>query len=233
MSEQNVPVEPRPLTAARQWLNRNAAMVLVLCVAAMGLSVVILRAAQKPDYATPTHEWFYDSVTGELVAQPVGTIPLTDTGGNELWRAHVYACGDCEGETFIGYYTRYTTEARERMERFRRARQRWVQADREDRHANELSEGEGNETRDLDGRRFEGGPRRGDGFPGGGRMYGGRFGDDGDFDEMDGMMQGLEFSTDGITWTRTSYEGLDEVHVELESRCPGHNLRQCLPPRAD
>ena len=228
MSKTTLPDEPKALNAARQWVNRNAAMMLVLCVAAMGLSVMILRAAQSPGNLAPTHEWFFDSVTGELIAQPVGTIPLANEGGNELWRAHVYACGDCDGETFVGYYTRYTAEARQRMERFREARQRWAETRDPERDADQRPFDDGG-ARSGDRRRLGPGPSRGGGGDG---TFGGRFGGYGGYDDdEDGGMRSLEFSTDGITWTPASYERLDDLQAEFESRCPQHDLRQCVPPR--
>lgn len=219
--------EPMKLTSARQWLNRNSAIVLVLCVAAMGLSVMILRAAQAPDYSPPSHEWYFDSVTGELLAMPVGTIPMAGSEGNDLWRAHVYACGDCDGQPFTAYYTRWSAEARQRMQRMREAREQWMQSARERQRAGS-DDREERPFRDGPPRRFGPGPGPGPGGESDGDFSGRTF--DG-YGYEEGMMRGLEYSTDGVTWTAASFDRLDELQEELTARCPGDDLRPCVPPR--
>jgi hypothetical protein len=108
------------LSHARRWVNSNPAQVLVLCIACVLVLMTVLTVQRPASKQLPTHEWFYDSATGQLVPEPSGTLPPVKVGEGELWRAQVYSCGGCE-DAFIGYFEKLTPEAKRQLEQLNAA----------------------------------------------------------------------------------------------------------------
>jgi hypothetical protein len=53
--------------------------------------------------------YYYDVSSGELVPHKTDSMPpVTLPSGNQGVLAHVFACGDCGSEQFVGYLQKYT-----------------------------------------------------------------------------------------------------------------------------
>lgn len=102
---------------ARRWMNDNAGTVVVGCVAMLAVSLQVLswHLASTAGRSRPTHAWYYDSTNRQIVTRPVDLPPTLIEEGRELWRLHVFACGDCSQEP-MEYYERCAPEHRERYE---------------------------------------------------------------------------------------------------------------------
>lgn len=61
-----------------------------------------------------TNKWYYDLQSHQLVSvgPDIGRPPVTLPSGGEAVEAHVFACGSCESETFIGHLERWSDEAK-------------------------------------------------------------------------------------------------------------------------
>ena len=119
----NTEHEAAKVERARRWIKANPAQVLVMCVGCIVVLMMVL-GSQRPSSPRPaTHEWLYDTVTGELVAGPLGSLPPIKAGEGELWLARVYSCGGCE-DSFIAYFEKMTPQARQRSEQLRAAAER-------------------------------------------------------------------------------------------------------------
>ncbi len=82
-----------------------------VCIAIVAfIAVALLLRAQSSNPASAGQRFYYDVTSGELVGfkadQPLP--PVTLPSGNQGVLAHVFACGDCSSEQFIGYLEQYT-----------------------------------------------------------------------------------------------------------------------------
>lgn len=107
----------------REWMNENSALVTVAAVALLvvSLAIVVMQGGGGPQASGDAY--YYDTVTEEVFeGEASGTPPIESPDGNEAVRAHFYTCGECsEEERFLGYYERYTEEAKEVLERSKNA----------------------------------------------------------------------------------------------------------------
>ena len=88
-----------------------------MAVLAIGMVLIVTRGGSGlPTGDEPTY--FYDVETGELfIASGNQVPPIQSPAGNEAVRANVYTCGACtEEERFVGYYEKYTPEAKKTLE---------------------------------------------------------------------------------------------------------------------
>ncbi len=104
----------------RAWMNENQNLVAVIAVVIMVLALFFIFY-QCQGRTTPTgsgNAYYYDVATGETFTDEATLIPpITSPAGNEAVRAHYYTCGDCgEDERFVGYFEKYTPEAKQRIE---------------------------------------------------------------------------------------------------------------------
>ena len=116
MSNSDTHTRTAHLDSTRRWINANPSIAMVACIACMLVLMAVVhseQAATTPTY--PTHEWYYDTVTGELVPERLGSLPPVPAGDGELWRARVFTCGGC-AESFVGYYEKLTPEAKRRLD---------------------------------------------------------------------------------------------------------------------
>ena len=109
------------LLAARRWANDNAAVVLLACVVLLAVSLNRLsnHAANRRGPTRPTHTWYYDTTTEQIVTRPMGLLPTLIEDGRELWLVHVFGCGDCSQEP-MEYYERCAPQHRERFQTLHR-----------------------------------------------------------------------------------------------------------------
>ena len=109
------------LLAARRWANDNAAVVLLACVVILALAANRLsnHAAARSPRTPPTHAWYYDTATKQIVTRPTTGMPTLMENGRELWLTRVFACGDCSQEP-MEYYERCDPERRERWQELQR-----------------------------------------------------------------------------------------------------------------
>ena len=105
------------LDLARRWVNDNAATVATGCVAVLAVSLHVLswHATSRQAPVRPTHAWYYDSTTKQIVTRPLGMPPTLVEEGRELWRLHVFACADCS-DAPLEYYERCAPERRDRFQ---------------------------------------------------------------------------------------------------------------------
>jgi hypothetical protein len=84
----------------------NKQVVLIIAVIVLlGAGLMMVRG--KGEAGATAARWYYDLDTGELVAHATfERSPVTLPDGHSAVLAHVYGCGDCEGETFLVYVER-------------------------------------------------------------------------------------------------------------------------------
>lgn len=111
----NIENETQKIESARRWINGNPAQVMVVCVGCVLLLMTVLRSQQTSTPNPPTHQWFYDTVTGQLVPERYGAIPPLAAGEGEMWLARVYACGDC-ADSFIAWFEKMAPKAKRRLD---------------------------------------------------------------------------------------------------------------------
>lgn len=108
----------------REWMQGNqtivagaAGVLLLICLIAIIMQIAPTGSSVK----TPNSAYFYDVVTGKVFQAPFDAVPpITSPDGNEAVRAHFYSCGDCnESDRFVGYYEKYTPQAKEVVEKAR------------------------------------------------------------------------------------------------------------------
>lgn len=105
----------------RRWINQHGALVVVGCVGMLLASWAILphnETRREP----PKLVYYLDPATQMLIAGPAMVIPPLEIDGKEAVRVHVFACDDC-GEQFIGYYEKFSPEAKKRLEEISRIMQ--------------------------------------------------------------------------------------------------------------
>ena len=113
-----------PSRGVRGWLNDNATAAAVGALAVLVVAMFLLaqhQKSQRPIRNGPPMGHYYDMVTHEYFVDDATKIPpIKSPSGNDAVRARFYACGGCEGETFLGYYERYTKEAKQKLEEAQR-----------------------------------------------------------------------------------------------------------------
>jgi len=103
----------------RDWVNNNSAAVTVgaVVVLIISLGVIISNSGGRSTNIAPGEAWYYDTVTKEYFTGEATHIPPIDHNGNEAVRAHFFTCGQCTEEArFIGYFEKYTAEAKSKIE---------------------------------------------------------------------------------------------------------------------
>ncbi len=82
------------------------ASICLLVIAGLVMVIQLVAGGKKP--CMTMEYWYYDLQSGELVAHDTGDRPpVTLPSGNQGALAHVYGCGGCTGETFLGYIEQY------------------------------------------------------------------------------------------------------------------------------
>lgn len=108
----------------REWMNENSAIVTVGAVVLLvvALTIVVMQGIGGGP-ATPDQAWFMDTETGEYFAADIEQIPpIQSPEGNPAVKVHFFSCGACnEEERFVGYYEKYTEEAKQAMQQARNA----------------------------------------------------------------------------------------------------------------
>ncbi|MHB1158057.1 MAG: hypothetical protein ACYC26_14620 [Phycisphaerales bacterium] len=69
--------------------------------------------------------WYYDTKTGEYFKSAADQFPpITSAKGNPAVRAHFFSCGSCDQakERFVGFYDKYTADAKAKLEAARNAK---------------------------------------------------------------------------------------------------------------
>jgi hypothetical protein len=110
---------------ARDWVNRNSAVVTVASVAVLVVSLaVIIKQNSTPGPPPPGDAYFYDVVTKTYFTDKATKIaPIQSDKGNEAIRAHFFTCNECTdaldtegGQRFLGYYEKYALDVKEKIE---------------------------------------------------------------------------------------------------------------------
>lgn len=113
------------IDSARDWINRNSAIVTVASVALLVISLaVIISQNSRPGPPPPGEAYFYDTVTKTYFTDKATLIPpITSEAGNEAIRAHFFTCGECTdaleadgGQRFLGYYEKYAPDVKAKIE---------------------------------------------------------------------------------------------------------------------
>lgn len=89
----------------------SGVVALIAMVGLMGIGLSSLPGC-KGSRKGPAPRWYYDVQTGEQV--PFSSSlrpPVTLENGHQAVRAHVYGCGNCDGDTFISYVERFAPDA--------------------------------------------------------------------------------------------------------------------------
>ena len=94
--------------------------VIVVCFT-VALVVVGMQMVGEDPGGTPDINWYwyYDLQTKELFRGEVGNRkapPIPAPSGGDGVRAHVYGCGNCDGDTWIGHLEKYGPEAKAHWE---------------------------------------------------------------------------------------------------------------------
>lgn len=107
------------IDSARDWVNRNSAIVTVASVALLVVSLaVIISSNSTPTAPPPGEAYFYDVQSKEYFTDKATKIPpIKSSAGNEAIRAHFFTCGECTDEAkFLGYYEKYAPEVKAKIE---------------------------------------------------------------------------------------------------------------------
>lgn len=85
---------------------------------AIGIIVLVLllvigsQMIGSKSKAASAPRWYYDLDTNELVPHATfETAPITLPNGHSAVLAHVYGCGNCDGDTFIAFIERFDPSA--------------------------------------------------------------------------------------------------------------------------
>ncbi|MAE59978.1 MAG: hypothetical protein CMJ49_01325 [Planctomycetaceae bacterium] len=101
-----------------QWVTIGAVVLLVV--------VIVYLVWPKGPKVTENYAYFYDLTDNKVVELKGNEVPpvIDPDTGNELVGVHFYTCGFCvesNGERFVGYYEKYTEEAKaEKLEQLRK-----------------------------------------------------------------------------------------------------------------
>lgn len=102
----------------RQMLKDNPIPTVAVCAGVLAVcGVLLMRGGSSGEGVGPPKQWFYDTVTEELFAHPLGMrSPITNAAGNPSVRARIFTCGTCTAEDrFVGYYQKFSDEAQEKL----------------------------------------------------------------------------------------------------------------------
>ena len=104
----------------REWVNKNAAVASIGAAALCGIALVVMvtqGAGNSRDINIERPAYYYDLTTEKIFTDSMDKIPpITSPDGNEAVRVHLFSCGECtEEERFVGYYEKYTDEARKTL----------------------------------------------------------------------------------------------------------------------
>ena len=108
----------------REWMNENSAIVTVGAVVLLvvALTIVIMQGTGG-GVVTTDQAYYYDAEADNIFTAPIESIPpIESPAGNQAVRVHYYSCGGCgEEERFVGYYEKYTEEAKQAIQEARTA----------------------------------------------------------------------------------------------------------------
>lgn len=118
----------------REWLNHNQSGAIVITVLAVAVAVVVVWQTLRTDQVQVMDAYHYDVDAGVVFVGPADSLPPIETpaGGDKGVRAAIFACNNCPQDltdrtieeieqtgAFIGYFERYSDEAKEILERDR------------------------------------------------------------------------------------------------------------------
>lgn len=98
---------------------RNRAFLLVILIALVGVIIGIRKLQSMGDPGAPTLAWYLDTETHERFAAPIGQTPPIEgpskkrdaQGRGTAVLAHLFACGECGKDEFVGYLETNSPEA--------------------------------------------------------------------------------------------------------------------------
>ncbi len=129
----------------REWMDNNGQWVTIGAVILLVVVIVYLVWPNGID-KKPTYAYFYDLTDNKVVEMLSTEVPpvIDPETGHELVGVHFYTCGSClesNGERFVGYYEKYTEEAKaEKLEQLRKlaAGEKWVDSTTPDQRKGQL-----------------------------------------------------------------------------------------------
>ena len=101
----------------REWLNRNPGLAAAAAGGLLVVSIAILLLTGGGSGAS-SMVYYYDEAEGRVFAAEAAG-PAT---GDGVYRAHVFGCGGCDGQTHVGYVLHPDDPNRARLP----GEQRWV-----------------------------------------------------------------------------------------------------------
>ena len=98
--------------------NQNIVVVAAVVVIVTALLFIMMQGGGRTS-SRPGDVYFFDTVTKEIFKDDIEKLPpIQSPDGNPAVRVHLFSFGDCdnEDERFIGYYEKYTDEAKAKLE---------------------------------------------------------------------------------------------------------------------
>jgi len=114
-----VNIERGRALSIRDKINANQNIVVVVAVVVIAVALIWIFTRGGGGGAAGTGEaYYYDTVTEEVFTAKANQYPpIESPDGNPAVRVHFFSCGDCsEAERFIGFYDKYTDEAKRKLE---------------------------------------------------------------------------------------------------------------------
>lgn len=98
---------------------RNRALLLLILVALVGVIIAIRKLSSMGQSLSPTQAWYFDTETKARFSAPIGQTPpilgpsqkKDAQGRGTAVLAHVFACGGCGKDEFVGYLETNSNEA--------------------------------------------------------------------------------------------------------------------------
>lgn len=112
----------------REWMNHNSSVVAIVAALVVAAAIYFAFFGGGSQPVGASEAYFYDPVTKETFGGDLRAIAPIDHNGNKAVRVWYFGCGDC-GEKFVGYYEKYTDEAKEAIEAANRPSERELSED--------------------------------------------------------------------------------------------------------
>lgn len=118
----------------RTWINNNQSVAVIVTVLAVAIAIVVIWQTLRTDRVEINDAYHYDLDAGVVFVGPANSLPPIETpdGGSEGVRVAIFACDGCPSDladrtleeveqagAFVGYFQRYTDEAKQVLERDR------------------------------------------------------------------------------------------------------------------
>ena len=103
-------------------IDKSAVVTIVIVAIATTAFVVWMPICNHGPGKPPEWAWYAVEGTQEFVVDKADLIPPIERDGKRLVKAHFYGCDDCEeANRFLGYFEKYSDEAKAELERLIRA----------------------------------------------------------------------------------------------------------------